>query len=192
MWKALQLFSTHVSRRRHHSLVVTKVTFVFAWLLERGSSLTILKWQKMCFMGWNESLTKTGSERKLYFLPRQLDALLKDYSVSLSVYFFLYKIVLFSQFRIQFISFHNTAGILSHYFIISLLNCTLFPKFDPVTLHLTVVIIENGNKHCRFLCPVSSLVQRLAHTKSDTSYALVQRSGKMADKTNGIEASKSY
>lgn len=88
MWKALQLFSTHVSRGRHHSLVVTKVTFVFAWLLERGSSLTILKWQKMCFMGWNESLTKTGSERKLYFLPRQLDALLKDYSVSLSVYFF--------------------------------------------------------------------------------------------------------
>lgn len=35
------------------------------------------------------SLTKTGSERKLYFLPRQLDALLKDYSVTLSVTLFL-------------------------------------------------------------------------------------------------------
>lgn len=89
MWKTLQLFTTHVSMGKHHSLVVTKVTFVFAWLLERGSSDTILKWQKMCFMRWNESLTKTGSERKLYFLPRQLDALLKDYSVTLSVTLFL-------------------------------------------------------------------------------------------------------
>lgn len=58
MWKTLQLFTTHLPMGRHHSLIVTKVTFVFVWLQERGSSDTVLKWQKMCLMGWNESLTK--------------------------------------------------------------------------------------------------------------------------------------